>query len=104
VGQRINDGGVNSQQRIEEVGKAAPVSRGDETEKRSVTVETPGLPLSRDGQGGLAIAVEQFVAEPPRCVLVRHLDGDGTDPLDVDNGDESVRQDSRDGAATGDFV
>ncbi len=82
VGQRIDQRGVDSQERIEQVGEADPVGLGDEPEERAVAIEAPGLAGRGDFQRRLSIPVEELVPEPARCVLVRDLE-DAPVPLDV---------------------
>ena len=53
-------------------------------EQGAVAVEAPGPAGLGDFERRLAVAVEQFVAESARAVLVGDLDGDGADPLHVD--------------------
>ena len=82
---------------IEEVGQPDSLGLGHQPEKRTIAVEAPRAALGDDFDGGLAVAVKKLVRRPSRSVLVREIDGHVADPLDVDDRDELVRQDSLNG-------
>ena len=97
VRQRLDHRSVDGQQRIEEVGQPDSLGLGNQPEKRTIAVETPRAALGDDFDGGLAVAVKQARCRPSRGVLVREIDGDVADPLDVHNRDELVGKDALDG-------
>ena len=94
VRQRLDQRGVDGEQRVEEVGQADAVGLGDEAEQGPVAVEAPRPAGDGDLEGRLAVAVEQFVPEPAGRVLIGQLDRRRAVPLDVDDGHEAVGQDA----------
>ena len=73
----------------------------EQPQERAVGVETPGPSGGDDLQGGLALAVDQLVAEPTAGVLVGQFDHGRAEPLDVDDRDQAVGQDAPDRGPTG---
>ena len=97
VRQGIDQGGVDRQQRVEQVGQADAVGLGDQAELGAVTVEAPGAALLDQVQPGFVTAVEQFVGHLAAGRLVGQFKSLRAKPLDADNGHQAVRQESADG-------
>ena len=93
---------MDGQERIEQVGKLDAVGLRNEAEQGAIPIEAPGPAFRDHFERGLAIPVEQFVAKMPGGILVRHLDGDGAEPLDVEDRGQSLGKDAADRTATGD--
>ena len=96
VGERLDVGGVDGQQGIEEMGKADALGFGNETEEGAVAVEAPGAGLLGDADAGLVVAVEELVGDFAGGCFVGQLDGVFSVPLHVDHRDEAVCQDALD--------
>jgi len=58
VGQRVNQGGMDREDRVKEVCEADTAGLGGELETRAVSVEAPGLTALGDLQCGFAIPVQ----------------------------------------------
>jgi hypothetical protein len=63
-----------------------------EAKKSAVTVKAPGPPFFDNLEIGLAIAVEQLVADPACGVLVGEFDRVRPEPLHANDGDNARRQ------------
>src|SRR6266516_2228266 len=85
---------MHSQQRIEEVGQVDAVGLGDQSEQRPVAVETPGKAYIGDLEAGLAVAVENLVAEVTSRISIGEGDGNITMPLHIHYCDEGVWEDT----------
>src|SRR5436190_1269627 len=83
---------MDGKERVEEVGQPDALCFRDQPKEGRVSVKAPGLSLGGDLKCRLAITVEEFVPERSGGILVREFDGDGSDPLDVNDGDEAVGQ------------
>jgi len=70
VRQWVNNRGVDGEHRVEEVGKADAVRFGNQTEQRSVAVETPGAALLHEIETWLVVSIEKFVCHLARGRLV----------------------------------
>jgi hypothetical protein len=55
VRQRLDDGGMHGQHRIEQVGQADALGLGNQAEQRAIAVETPGPALFDDFQRGFVV-------------------------------------------------
>src|SRR3989440_5325890 len=66
----------------------------DQAEQRTVAVETPGAADSGDLDAGLAVAVEDFVAEAASGVAVGEGDGHISVPLYIYHRNEGVGEDA----------
>ena len=66
VGKRFNQGGVDGQDRVEEVSEADAASLGNETVRGAVAVEAPGAPLLDDFEAGFVVPVEDLLGDPRR--------------------------------------
>ena len=89
---------MNGEDRIEKMREMDALGLGHEPEQRAIAVETPRPPFLDDLQIGLAVAVQQLVADPAGRVLVGEFDRVGSEPLDADDSDDARRQDAADGA------
>ena len=69
VRQRLDERGVDGQQRVEEVGEADALGLGGEPEQRAVAVEAPRPAALDDLERRLAVAVEELAAERPAASL-----------------------------------
>jgi len=74
VRQRLDDRSVNGEHWVEQMGKMDALGLGNETKQSAVSVKAPRLPFFNDLQFGLAIAVQQLVANPTGRVLVGKFD------------------------------
>ncbi len=92
VRERLDQGGVDRQERVEEVGQTDAMGLGDQAEHGPVAVEAPRASRRDDFQGRLAVAIDQFVAEATGGIFVGKLDGHRTDPLHVHDGNQAVRE------------
>src|SRR5271166_5194248 len=90
---------MNGKHRVEKVGEVDALSLGHQPEKRAVAVEAPRPAFFGDLEIGFAVPVEEFVADVAGRVLVGQLKRIGPEPLDIDNGDDAVRQDAANRAA-----
>lgn len=95
--QRIDDGGVDRQHRIEQVGEANALGLGDEAEESAIAVEAPGPALLDKVEAGLIVAIEQLVGYLARRRLVGELERLGAEPLDADHGNQGIGQDPTNG-------
>ena len=98
VRQRIDDGGVDRQHRVEQMGQPDALRFGHQPEQRAVAVEAPGPALLDDLEPRLVVAVEQLVGDLAGRRLVGQLQRLGTEPLDADHGDQRIGQDAADGS------
>ncbi len=94
VWQRLNEGGMYSQQRIEEISQVDAVGLGNQSEQRPIAVETPGKADSGDLEAGLAVAVENLVAEVTSSIAVGEGNGYITMPLYIHYRDEGIWEDT----------
>ena len=69
VRQRVDERGVDGQQRVEQVGEPDALGLGDQAEQRAVAIETPRPACRCDLQGRFAVAVEQLAAKFPAASL-----------------------------------
>ena len=97
VGERLDVGGMDGQQRVKEMGEADALGLGNEAEKGTVAVEAPGARLLGNPDAGFVVAVEELVGDLARRRLVGQLDGGVAVPLHADHRDEAVRQDALNG-------
>ncbi len=97
VGQRLHEGGVDREQRIEQVGEADAVGFSNEAEGRAVAVEAPRPADLDDLQARLVVAVEDLVRHPPVGPAVNEGQRVRAVPGDVDDGDRRVGQNASDG-------
>ena len=70
------------------------VGLGDQAEQRTVAVETPGAADGGDFDAGLAVAVEDFVAEAASGIAVGEGDGHISVPLYIHHRDEGIGEDT----------
>jgi hypothetical protein len=70
VGERLDVGGMNSEERVEEVGETDSQSLRDQAEELSVAVERPSGAGGFDLQPGLVVPVEELVTDVPLVVTV----------------------------------
>ena len=91
---RIDEGGVDGQQRVEEVCEANTARFRDEPQRAAVCIETPRTSHRGDLDRGFAISVEKFIAEAPRGVLVGQLNDGRAVPFDVHDRNQAVGQDA----------
>lgn len=77
------------------VAKVGVVGMRKQRCQRAVAVEAPGPSFLDDFGVGLPVPVERLVADLAPRVLVRQLDGVGSEPLDVDHRDGSAREEDR---------
>ena len=87
------------------MGEMDALGLGHEPKQRTVAIKSPRPPFFLDDlQIGLAVAIQQFVADPAVRVLVGQLDGVGSEPLHADNGNEARRQDAANRAVRFDIL
>ena len=67
---------------------------GHKTEHCSVTIKARWFSDRSDLEGGLAVAVKEFVAETAGGILVSQLDYRRAVPLDIDNCDQAIGKDA----------
>ena len=96
VRQRLDDRGMNGEHRVEQMREMDALGLGHEPEQSAVAVEAPRPPFFDDLQIGLAVAIEQLVADLAGRVLVGQFDSVGPEPLDADDGDDAARQHAAD--------
>ena len=96
MGERLDVGGMDGQQGVEEMGEANALGLGDEAEEGAVAVEAPWAGLFGDADAGLVVAVEELVGDLASGCFVGQLDGVVPVPLHVDHSDEAVCQDALD--------
>ena len=94
VWQRINNRGMDSEHRVEEVRKADAMCFGDQAEQGAVAVKTPGAALLHEIETWLVVSIEKLVCHPAGGRLVGKFEGLGTKPLHADDRDEAVRKDT----------
>ncbi len=99
VRQRVDDRGVNRQQRIKEVGQIDSVRFRHQPEELAVAVEAPRTAGFDYFQGGFAIAIEQLYVGLAGRILIGKLNRCGPIPPDVDYSDQAVGQYALDGGA-----
>ena len=97
VGEGIDEGGVDGEDGVEEVGEADALGFGDEAEEGAVGVEAPGAAFVDDFEAGFVVAVEEFAGGVAGGVFVGEFEGVGAVPLDADDGDEAAGGDATDG-------
>ena len=88
---------MNRQHRIEEMGQPNALVFGDEAEEAAVAVETPRPAVFDNLNPCLVVAVEQFVRDFACWILVSQFEGLRAEPLDSDDANECVWQDTPDG-------
>ena len=97
VRQRLDVGGMDGQQRVEEVGQADALRLGHQAEEGAVAVKAPGAALLDEFQARFVMAEEQLVGRLAGRRFVGKLQGFGAVPLHVDDRDEAVGQDATEG-------
>ena len=85
VRQRVDDGGMDRQHRVEEVRQAYALCLGDQSKQRTVTVKTPRPALLHELEPWLVVPIEQFVRDLAGGRLVGELECLGAKPLHTDN-------------------
>lgn len=103
VRERVDQRGMDGEQRVEQMGKPYAVRLGHQAEGVPFSVEAPGAP-GRDGfEPGLVVPIEQFIAEAAFGRLVGQFQAFRAEPLGADDRDDGVRQDAAHGGAGGQF-
>ena len=92
--QRVYQGCVNGQCRVKEMGQPDAVGFGNKAERGPVAIKAPGPPLLDQVKPLFIAAVDQFIGNPAVGCFVGQLQGLGTIPLDIDDCDQAVRQES----------
>src|SRR5690606_6449136 len=95
--QRIDEGRVHRQDRIEQVREPDAVRFRYEPEKRSVGVEAPRAALLDDLQPGFVVPVEDLVVYSAGGCTVDECERVGAVPLDADDGNRGVQEDAANG-------
>ena len=72
---------MNGKNRVKKMREMDTLGLGHKPEQRAIAVETPRPPFLDDPQIGLAVAVQQLVADPSGRVLVGEFDRVGSEPL-----------------------
>ena len=98
VRQRVHNGGMHRQQRVEQVRKTDALSFGDQAKHGPVPIEAPGTASFNDLQPVFVVAVQYLVCDLSRSCLVGQFKRLGTEPADVDYGDGLVGNDAFDRA------
>jgi hypothetical protein len=93
VGKRVDQRGVDCEDRVEQVSEADAPGLGDQPEHRSVPIEVPGTALGHNFEGGLPVAVEDLTAQLAGAVFVGDLQRRGAVPGGVNDGDKRVSED-----------
>ena len=96
VGEGIDQGRVDRQDGVEQVGEADAVGLGDQAEQRTVAVEAPRPSGLGNLEARLVVAIQDLVGDLAGGGLVRQLDRVRAEPLRVDHGDEGVRDEAPD--------
>ena len=99
VGQRLDDGGVDGEDRVEEVGEVDALGLGHEAEEGAVPVETPRASFLDDLELGLAVTVKKLIADLASRILIGRLEGVRAEPLDADDCDDTGGQNAAHGSA-----
>ena len=104
VRERLEDGGMDGENRIEQVGQADSVCLGDEPEEVALAIETPRPADLNDFEGRLAVAIEELVGDLARGVLVGQFDAGVTEPLGGYDRNRGIRQDAAYGRTGGEVL
>ena len=99
VRQGVHQGGVDGQNRIEEVGQADAVGLGDQTVRGAIAVEAPGAALLHHLQALLVVAVEDLLGDAARRRPIDHGQRLAAVPLHADDLDRTVREQAAHGGA-----
>ena len=94
VGQRLHQGGVHGEHRVEEVREADAVRLGDEPVRGAVAVEAPRAPLPHDFEARFVVAVEDLLGDPARRRAVDQGERVRAVPFGADDGDGGIRRDA----------
>jgi hypothetical protein len=94
VRQRLDEGSVHGEHRIEQIGQPDALGFGHQSEQMPVAVEAPGSSGLDDLDGRLAVPVEELVGHPSFAVLEGDLDGVGPEPLHADERHDAVGEDA----------
>ena len=94
---RIDHGGVDGQDRVEEVREPDAVRFRDQAEARTVAVEAP-RPARRDNfEARLVVTVDQLVGDLPGGRLVGEFQRFRAEPLHADDRYRGIRENAADG-------
>jgi hypothetical protein len=96
VRQRLDERSVNGQKGIEQVRHANPHRLGNQPQQRTIAIERPGPTRGHDGQRRLSVAEEQFAAQPSCAVFIGQLDHGVAVPLDVDDRNDRLGENTLD--------
>ena len=97
VRERIDEGRVHGEHRVEQMRQADAMRFGHEPEQMAVAVKAPGAALLDHGKARFVVAIQQLVGDPAGRVLVGEFQRLGAKPLDTDDGDEAIREDAAHG-------
>ena len=87
MGQRLHQGGVHGEQRVEEVDEADAERFGDQPVRAAVPVEAPRSPLLHDFEARLVVAVQDLLRDPAGGRPVDQGERVRAVPFDADDGD-----------------
>jgi hypothetical protein len=74
VRQRLDQRGVDRENRIEEVGEVDSVGLGDQAESGAIAVKAPGPAVLENVQPGFVVPVEQLIGNLASGRLIRQLE------------------------------
>ena len=98
VRERIDEGGVHGEHRVEQMRQANAMGFGHQPEQMAVAIKAPGAALLDHVKARFVVAIQQLVGDPARRVLVGQLQCLGAKPLHTDDGDEALREDAAHGS------
>src|SRR5690606_6334569 len=96
VWQGLDQRGMDSQDRVEQVGEADAVRFRDKAERGAVAIAAPGASLLYDFQPRLVLSVEDLVSYPTSGITIDERERIGAVPLYVDDGNGGIGKDSAD--------
>lgn len=103
--QRIEVGGLDSEERIEEIGERDAFRLRGQPEQPPVAVQRPRPPGLLNNQARLVIAVQKLLVGPAsEFVGVRQRHRAGTVPTDVHDADLPLAEDAEDDRPLGQFL
>ena len=96
--QRVDEGRMDGQHRIEQVGQADAVGLGHQSVQGPVAVETPRPASRHDLQARLVVPVEDFIGDAPIRATIDQRQGVRSMPGDIDHGDRGIGQNATQGS------
>lgn len=85
---RIDQGGMNGEDRIKKVRESNPLCFGHQSKKRTVPIKAPRPAESDDFKTGFIMAIKELVPNAARSVFVCEFERLRAEPLRVDRADK----------------